>query len=148
MEWTGILFQPVPWSPATKRGMPAEYERYLDDPAYTVINVPPNFMFKAGRGAGGLWVGMVAGRWSTGDMPGQGAGPVAAAEDGCHPGSSGGCQPAVPVSLLLPWHGSLLCPSICQSTPMQAKIFKPPRLCTIYKRVTEEQPASVPEAAA
>jgi hypothetical protein len=29
------------------QGMPAEYERYLEDPAYAIINVPPNFMFKA-----------------------------------------------------------------------------------------------------
>jgi hypothetical protein len=27
--------------------MPAEYEQYLEDPAYAIINVPPNFMFKA-----------------------------------------------------------------------------------------------------
>jgi hypothetical protein len=27
--------------------MPAEYEQYLDDPTYAIINVPPNFMFKA-----------------------------------------------------------------------------------------------------
>ena len=29
------------------QGMPAEYEQYLEDPAYAIINVPPNFMFKA-----------------------------------------------------------------------------------------------------
>ena len=46
-EFAYVLFQPVPWSPTTKRGMPVEYERYLDDPAYSVINVPPNFMFQA-----------------------------------------------------------------------------------------------------
>ncbi|KAK9814689.1 hypothetical protein WJX72_009839 [[Myrmecia] bisecta] len=47
LEFAGVLFQPVPWSAATKRGMPQEYEKYLDDPDYTVINVPPNFMFQA-----------------------------------------------------------------------------------------------------
>ena len=47
VEFADVLFQPVPWSPATKRGMPTEYERYLDDPAYNIINVPPNFMFQA-----------------------------------------------------------------------------------------------------
>lgn len=26
-EFTGMLFQPVPWSPTTKRGMPAEFEK-------------------------------------------------------------------------------------------------------------------------
>ena len=29
------------------QGMPAEYEQYLEDPNYAIINVPPNFMFKA-----------------------------------------------------------------------------------------------------
>lgn len=46
VEFTEMLFQPVPWSPTTKRGMPAQFERYLDDPSYLVINVPPNFIFK------------------------------------------------------------------------------------------------------
>ncbi|KAK9834856.1 hypothetical protein WJX81_004161 [Elliptochloris bilobata] len=45
--FAGVLFQPVPWSPTTKRGMPMEFERYLDNPAYNIINVPPNFMFQA-----------------------------------------------------------------------------------------------------
>lgn len=47
MEYAGHLFQPVPWSPTTKRGMPAELEHFLDDPSHVVINVPPNFMFSA-----------------------------------------------------------------------------------------------------
>ncbi|CAM6103562.1 unnamed protein product [Calypogeia fissa] len=47
-EFTGELFQPVPWSPTTKFGMPAEFEKYIKDKEnFTVINVPPNFMFKA-----------------------------------------------------------------------------------------------------
>lgn len=29
------------------QGMPAEYEQFLEDPKYAIINVPPNFMFKA-----------------------------------------------------------------------------------------------------
>ncbi len=29
------------------QGMPTEYEQYLEDPNYTIINIPPNFMFKA-----------------------------------------------------------------------------------------------------
>ena len=46
LEFADILFQPVPWSVSSKRGMPAELERYADDPEhYTIINVPPNFMF-------------------------------------------------------------------------------------------------------
>lgn len=61
-EFTELLFQPVPWSPFTKKGMPQvrhpsaepfcirflqEFEIYLEDPNYTVINVPPTVMFKA-----------------------------------------------------------------------------------------------------
>lgn len=46
LEFTGMLFQPVPWSPGTTKGMPAEYEQYHAAPErYTIINVPPNFMF-------------------------------------------------------------------------------------------------------
>lgn len=46
-EFSGMLFQPVPWTPATKKGMPQEYEQYHSNPDYTIINVPPNFMFQA-----------------------------------------------------------------------------------------------------
>lgn len=46
-EFTGELFQPVPWSVNTKHGMPQEFEKYLDRNEYAIINVPPNFMFKA-----------------------------------------------------------------------------------------------------
>jgi len=46
-EFTGELFQPVPWSITTKHGMPQEFEKYLDRNKYAIINVPPNFMFKA-----------------------------------------------------------------------------------------------------
>jgi hypothetical protein len=46
-EFTGELFQPVPWSITTKHGMPEEFEKYLDRNKYAIINVPPNFMFKA-----------------------------------------------------------------------------------------------------
>jgi hypothetical protein len=35
-------------SPATPKGMPAEYEEFADDPeTYIVINVPPTLTFKA-----------------------------------------------------------------------------------------------------
>ncbi len=47
--FTGMLFQPVPWSMQTKKGMPAEYEKYAADPDYVIINTPPNFMFKVNR---------------------------------------------------------------------------------------------------
>lgn len=46
VEYTGVLFQPVPWSPTTKKGMPQEFEKYHADPDYVMINIPPNFMFK------------------------------------------------------------------------------------------------------
>lgn len=47
VEFTGLLFQPVPYTPQETKGMPAEYEPYHDSPDYVIINVPPNFMFKA-----------------------------------------------------------------------------------------------------
>lgn len=47
VKFSGQLFQPVPWSVNTRRGMPAEFEKYADDPSFTVINIPPNFMFQA-----------------------------------------------------------------------------------------------------
>ena len=46
VEFADELLQPVPLCPATNRGMPVEYERYLDDPSYNINNVPPNFMFQ------------------------------------------------------------------------------------------------------
>jgi hypothetical protein len=45
--FTEILFQPVPYSPGTPKGMPAEFEQYHQSPEYLIINVPPNFMFAA-----------------------------------------------------------------------------------------------------
>lgn len=48
VSFTGNLFQPVPWSPTTKHGMPQEFESFLHDKEnFVIINVPPNFMFKA-----------------------------------------------------------------------------------------------------
>ena len=47
IEFTGLLFQPVPYTTATPKGMPAEYEKYHADDNYIIINVPPNFMFQA-----------------------------------------------------------------------------------------------------
>ena len=47
MEFTGLLFQPVPYTTATPKGMPAEFEKYHADDKYIIINVPPNFMFQA-----------------------------------------------------------------------------------------------------
>lgn len=47
VEFSELLFQPVPYSTATPKGMPAEFEKYHASDNYTIINVPPNFMFKA-----------------------------------------------------------------------------------------------------
>ena len=47
VEFTEKLFQPVPYSTATPKGMPAEFEQYHQSDHYIIINVPPNFMFNA-----------------------------------------------------------------------------------------------------
>ncbi|QSJ19566.1 hypothetical protein JYQ62_13110 [Nostoc sp. UHCC 0702] len=47
VEFTKLLFQPVPYSLATPKGMPAELEQYHESDEYIIINVPPNFMFSA-----------------------------------------------------------------------------------------------------
>ena len=47
VKFSGQLFQPVPWSVTTRKGMPSEFEKYSDDPKFTIINIPPNFMFQA-----------------------------------------------------------------------------------------------------
>jgi len=48
IEFTGKLFMPVPWSPAERKGMPQEFEKYLaDKDNYQLVNVPPTFMFNA-----------------------------------------------------------------------------------------------------
>ncbi|WP_310423596.1 hypothetical protein [Chamaesiphon sp. VAR_48_metabat_135_sub] len=45
--FTEILFQPVPYSPGTPKGMPAQFEQYHQSSDHLIINVPPNFMFAA-----------------------------------------------------------------------------------------------------
>jgi hypothetical protein len=47
VEFTELLFQPIPYSTTTPKGMPAEFEQFHNLPDYAIINVPPNFMFKA-----------------------------------------------------------------------------------------------------
>lgn len=47
VKFSGQLFQPVPWSVTTRKGMPAEFEKYSENPKFTIINIPPNFMFQA-----------------------------------------------------------------------------------------------------
>jgi hypothetical protein len=45
--FTDLLFQPVPYSQHTPKGMPREFEHYQNNDQYIIINVPPNFMFQA-----------------------------------------------------------------------------------------------------
>ncbi|BBD68697.1 hypothetical protein NIES4072_39800 [Nostoc commune NIES-4072] len=47
VKFTKLLFQPVPYSLTTTKGMPAEFEKYHESDEYAIINVPPNFMFSA-----------------------------------------------------------------------------------------------------
>jgi hypothetical protein len=47
VEFTELIFQPVPYSLNTPKGMPAEFEQYHQSDEYVIINVPPNFMFNA-----------------------------------------------------------------------------------------------------
>lgn len=47
VEFTEILFQPVPYSEQTPKGMPPEFEQYCDSKEYIIINVPPKFMVTA-----------------------------------------------------------------------------------------------------
>lgn len=47
VEFTDLLFQPVPYTPTATKGMPVEFEPYHDSPDYVIVNVPPNFMFQA-----------------------------------------------------------------------------------------------------
>lgn len=47
VEFTQLLFQPVPYSQNTPKGMPREFESYHDCDDYAIVNVPPNFMVKA-----------------------------------------------------------------------------------------------------
>ena len=47
VEFTELIFQPVPYSFNTPKGMPQEFEQYHESEKYVIINVPPNFMFNA-----------------------------------------------------------------------------------------------------
>ena len=47
IRFTNLLFQPVPYSQQTPKGMPREFEQYHNHDDYVIINVPPNFMFQA-----------------------------------------------------------------------------------------------------
>ncbi|MEB3884429.1 hypothetical protein [Lyngbya sp. CCY1209] len=47
VEFTGQLFQPVPYSTNTPKGMPPEFEPYHQSEDHVIVNVPPNYMFQA-----------------------------------------------------------------------------------------------------
>lgn len=47
IKFTNLLFQPVPYSQHTPKGMPPEFERYQSSDDYIIINVPPSFMFQS-----------------------------------------------------------------------------------------------------
>jgi hypothetical protein len=47
IEFAELLFQPVPYSSETPKGMPAEFEKYHESIDFAIVNVPPNFMFQA-----------------------------------------------------------------------------------------------------
>lgn len=47
IRFTELLFQPVPYSQQTPKGMPREFEQYHNHSDYLILNVPPNFMFQA-----------------------------------------------------------------------------------------------------
>ncbi|EAW38277.1 hypothetical protein [Lyngbya sp. PCC 8106] len=47
VEFTELLFQPIPYSVQTPKGMPREFEQYHESEDYIIVNVPPNFMFQA-----------------------------------------------------------------------------------------------------
>ena len=47
VEFLEKIFQPVPYSSATPKGMPQDFEQYSTADEYLIINVPPNFMFSA-----------------------------------------------------------------------------------------------------
>ncbi|MEO0828364.1 MAG: hypothetical protein AAFY67_22445 [Cyanobacteria bacterium J06642_9] len=47
VEFTQLLFQPTPYTPETPLGMPKPFEVYHASADHVIVNVPPNFMFKA-----------------------------------------------------------------------------------------------------
>lgn len=47
VKFTELLFQPVPYSINTPKGMPPEFEKYYQSDNYIIVNVPPNYMFQA-----------------------------------------------------------------------------------------------------
>eukprot|EP00188_Purpureofilum_apyrenoidigerum_P001359 Plantae.Rhodophyta-Purpureofilum_apyrenoidigerum.ctg17368.p1 GENE.Plantae.Rhodophyta-Purpureofilum_apyrenoidigerum.ctg17368~~Plantae.Rhodophyta-Purpureofilum_apyrenoidigerum.ctg17368.p1 ORF type:complete len:174 (-),score=27.50 Plantae.Rhodophyta-Purpureofilum_apyrenoidigerum.ctg17368:22-543(-) len=48
LEYTGMLFQPRAYSKDTPRGVPREFEPFLDDRTYAIIHVTQLMLFQAG----------------------------------------------------------------------------------------------------
>jgi hypothetical protein len=47
LEFTELLFQPLPYSTETPKGMLAEFEKFHASADHVIVHVPPNFMFQA-----------------------------------------------------------------------------------------------------
>jgi hypothetical protein len=47
LEFTELLFQPLPYSTETPKGMLAEFEKFHTSMDHVIVHVPPNFMFQA-----------------------------------------------------------------------------------------------------
>lgn len=47
VEYSGIIFEPKPYSEDMPRGVPSAVEPYLDSKQHLIVNVPPVVMFKA-----------------------------------------------------------------------------------------------------
>lgn len=47
VEFTGILFQPMPQVASAPRNMSPEVEEYFTSTDYAIVNIPPAFLFKA-----------------------------------------------------------------------------------------------------
>ena len=47
VQFTGILFQPMPQVSAAPRNMSPEVEEYFTSSDYAIVNIPPAFLFKA-----------------------------------------------------------------------------------------------------
>ena len=55
IEFTELLFQPVPYAPSATKGMPVEYEPYHDSPDYVIRRFPAKILpFDSAQGASWL----------------------------------------------------------------------------------------------
>ncbi|GBF99986.1 hypothetical protein Rsub_12713 [Raphidocelis subcapitata] len=47
LRFTGALFQPIPWSPTSRYGMPQEFEVYRDKSRYMIVQIPGKMILDA-----------------------------------------------------------------------------------------------------